>query len=186
MFVALDRMRLGLLVVMVTMISIILLSGMPVVHSAPCSASTIAMSVGTTAELQNMTNALNCTGGGAFDVTWTGSLQLEEIIQLSDNKNLTVTGSSPLKTGLPSDGIDAGNATGIFSVSGGSTLRLQNLVLEGGSAANGGGVDVRSFSSVYVDGCFFSNNSASTGGERRLLLYSRDNTLRPKQTDTYV
>ncbi|CAM9817102.1 unnamed protein product, partial [Laminaria digitata] len=80
-------------------------------------------------------------------------------------KNLTITGCSTLVTGRPGAEIDAGNTTGLFSVSGGSTLRLQNLLLKGGSSEDGGGVDVRSSSSLYVVDCSFVNNSASAGGK---------------------
>ena len=132
--------------------------------SAPCSAGTITLNVGSESDLQAMTNTINCTGEGVFDVEWIGNLQLQQKIFLSGSKNLTITGSSARLPGVPGDGMDAGNVTGIFAVSGGSTLRLQNLVLKGGFAEIGGGIDVRSSSVVHVNGCSFTNNVASTGG----------------------
>ena len=99
-------------------------------------------------------------------------MTIEERIELFDRKNVTVTGTSfpSFFGGLGDDNadgvvIDAGSGTGIFSVSNGSTLRLNNLVLEGGNAENGGAVDVRSSSSLFVFGCLFANNKASNGGE---------------------
>lgn len=123
------------------------------------------MDVGSTTDLQRMTNAINCTGEGAFDVTWNGTVPIDQRIELSDKKNLTITGSVTLVTGRPGAVIYARNKTGLFSVSGGSTLKLQNLVLKGGSSEEGGGVYMRSSSSVYVVGCSFIDNNASTGGE---------------------
>ncbi|CAN0453186.1 unnamed protein product, partial [Laminaria digitata] len=61
--------------------------------------------------------------------------------------------------------IDAGSTTGIFSVSNASTLTLKNMMLQGGVSDNGAAVDARSFSSVHVVCCAFSNNNATTGGE---------------------
>ena len=85
---------------------------------------------------------------------------------------MTITGasSSRFDGGLGGDNangvvIDAGSGTGIFSVSDGSTLRLNNLVLERGNAENGGAVGVRSSSSFFAFDCIFSNNNASNGGE---------------------
>lgn len=66
---------------------------------------------------------------------------------------------------------DAGNGTGIFSVSNGSILRLNELVLEGGNAEYGGAVGLLSSSSLFVSSCTFANNSASQGGETRGLRY---------------
>lgn len=156
--------RLGILAALVAILSLSFISP---AASAPCPAGAVAMNVGSTADLQNMTNLINCTGKGSFDVIWTGTLPLLQTIELSDTKNLTITGStySTLLTGSLGAGIDAGNTTGLFAVSGGSTLRLQNLVLKGGSAEDGGGVDVRSSSTVNVVGCSFLNNSASIGGK---------------------
>lgn len=133
--------------------------------SAPCSAGTIAMEVGSAADLHNLANTMNCTGMGKFDVTWIGSLQLEKRIEVSDNKELTITGSTPLFTVLPEAVIDAGNTTGIISVSKGSTLTLVSLLLKGGNSESGGAVDVSSFSSIYVADCLLTSNNASIGGE---------------------
>ena len=155
-------MILGVLVLVVGMLSYSFMSG---AEAAACSAGAISMNVTTAAELQNMIDTINCTGEGFFHATWTGSLQLGQRIELSDSKTLTITGSRPVLTNLPSAVIDAGGTTGIFGVSNGSTLTLDNLVLQGGASENGAAVDVRSFSSVHVSGCVFVNNNSTTGGE---------------------
>eukprot|EP00904_Undaria_pinnatifida_P012520 jgi/Undpi1/8399/HiC_scaffold_25.g10867.m1 len=157
---------------------------------SPCPASSVTMIVSTPFQLETFIDSISCAGEGVFEVSWRGILPVQESINVFDGKNLTVTGvdfsgaashddtynSSIL--GLDSlsassndityddlhGGIDAGNTTGIFSVSNGSTLSLSNMLLKGGYAANGGGVKVASSSSVYAFGCAFVNNSATTGG----------------------
>ena len=120
------------------------------------------MEVASAADLESMSDAINCTGEGTFDVTWIGSLQLHQSIEISDNKQLTITGSSP----VPETVIDGGNATNIISVSGGSTLNLVSLVLKGGNSDEGGAVAARDSSLVNVVGCSITNNNASLGGEK--------------------
>ena len=144
--------------------------------SALCPPVTTAVTITSKGDVQNLTDALACEGKGDFKITWYSSVTIEKRIEVFDRKNVTVTGasSSRFDGGLGGDNadgvvIDAGSGTGIFSVSNGSTLRLNNLVLEGGNAENGGAVDVRSFSSFIAFGCIFSNNNASNGGERPRL-----------------
>ncbi|CAN0517252.1 unnamed protein product, partial [Laminaria digitata] len=60
---------------------------------------------------------------------------------------------------------DAGKITGIFSVSDGSTLNLNHLVLDGGNEEEGAAVAVRESSSLHLFSCVFVNNAASAGGE---------------------
>ena len=144
--------------------------------SALCPPVTTAVTITSIGDVQNLTDALACEGEGGFNITWYSRVTIEERIEVFDRKNVTVTGvsSSRFDGGLGGDNadgvvIDAGSSTGIFSVSDGSTLRLNNLVLEGGNAENGGAVDVRSSSSFFAFGCIFSNNNASNGGERPRL-----------------
>lgn len=167
------------------------LSAVSTAMPSPCPASSVTMIVSTPFQLETFIDSISCAGEGVFEVSWRGILPVQESINVFDGKNLTVTGvdfsgaashddtynSSIL--GLDSlsassndityddlhGGIDAGNTTGIFSVSNGSTLSLSNMLLKGGYAANGGGVKVASSSSVYAFGCAFVNNSATTGGE---------------------
>lgn len=143
--------------------------------SAPCPSSTVALNVTSTADVQNLTNALACTGEGAFDIKWKTSLTIAQAIEVSNNKDVTVTGTNfPSIHGALSDenGGDAstdtgaGRGTGLFTVSNGSTLRLNRLVLEGGNAENGGAVELQSSSSLFVFDCTFANNNAHNGGEK--------------------
>ena len=141
-------------------------------ESAPCPSVNFAINITSQADVQALTDAVACEGEGAFNITWYASLTIEEKIEVSDMKNVTVTGA-----GFPSFGgelcddngagaiIVGGSDTGIFSVSNGSTLRLNNLVFEGGNTENGGAVEVLFSSSLVVFGCIFKNNNASNGGK---------------------
>lgn len=143
-------------------------------QSAPCSSSPVHVDVATTADVQGLTANMTCTGEGVFDVTWYGSLEIEQTIVVSDQKSVTVTGSSYLSTSTaepdanePDAIINAVNSSRIFLVSNGSTLTLNNLVLNGGySEESGGGVAVLTYAFLNVSGCVFTNNqAATTGGE---------------------
>ena len=134
-------------------------------HPGVCPPGTISMTVATTSELQTLMTTINCTGGGVFNVTWVGRVSLVETIEIRDEKILTVTGSTSGLTDFSRAAIDAGGMMGIFTVYNGSTLSLNSLVLEAGNVENGGAVDARSFSSVIVDDCVFTNNIATNGGE---------------------
>lgn len=168
-----------------SMAALLALASMPGAQSAPCPAGTTSMDVSTAVELQTMMNAINCTGEGIFDITWIGSVFLVQTIEVCENKQLTVTGSTstgsvstgsasnqPISTesvssgeSFSSDVIYAGSTSRIFKVCNGSTLSLNNLVLEGGVSATGAGIDARSSSSVFVENCAFTNNNATAGGE---------------------
>ncbi|MEP4805239.1 MAG: hypothetical protein ABJZ69_12580, partial [Hyphomicrobiales bacterium] len=53
-------------------------------NSAPCSSSPIEVDVSTVADVQRLIANMTCVGGGVFDVTWYGSLQIEQTIEVSD------------------------------------------------------------------------------------------------------
>ena len=142
-------------------------------ETAPCSSDPVAVNVNSTSGVQGLINEINCTGEGFFDVTWYGTVQIEQTIVVSDQKSVTITGSnSPTASTGESDPdepvatIDGGNTTRLFDVSDGSILTLNILVLNGGySEGDGGGVTVSS-GSLNVFGCAFANNQAlSNGGE---------------------
>ena len=163
-------MRVGNLATKVAGWAMLYISG---AETAPCSSDPVAVNVNSTSGVQGLINEINCTGEGFFDVTWYGTVQIEQTIVVSDQKSVTITGSnSPTASTGESDPdepvatIDGGNTTELFWVSDGSILTLNNLVLNGGySESNGGGVTVSS-GSLNVFGCAFANNQAlSFGGE---------------------
>lgn len=130
-------------------------------ESAPCASGTTAADVTSTGDVQNLAVALACDGEGAFNITWFSSMNITDRIDVANTKTVTITGE-----GFPSiHGVATGRRTGLFSVSNGSTLRLNGLALEGGDAESGGAVDVHSSSSLFVFGCTFADNNATNGGE---------------------
>ena len=141
-------------------------------ETATCASGTVEIHVTTTSDVQTVMDELNCAGPGTFNITWHSSLQIEQRIDASNQKNITITGSgSPVIHGAPVDNNNAEPAAdtataGIFSVSSGSILRLCNLTLEAGNALFGGAVSVSSSSSLFVFGCTFASNTAADyGGE---------------------
>eukprot|EP00904_Undaria_pinnatifida_P000881 jgi/Undpi1/10794/HiC_scaffold_29.g13242.m1 len=114
---------------------------------------------------------MNCSGEGFFNATLYNTVQIQQRIEVSNQKSVTITGSgfptlraATLGTDESSAVADVGNFTGIFLVSGGSTLTMNALVLEGGRSKDGGAVVVLSSSSVHAFDCTFENNNATTGG----------------------
>lgn len=168
-----DRMMVDAMVLTMVGLVIFFLAGEGG-DAAPCLSGTVAVDVTSAADVQNLTNALECAGEGAFDITWYPNVAITQRIDVTNSKNVTVTGNDfpRIRGTLPDDtaadtivDVGAGGSGGLFSVSNGSTLRLNNLVLEGGNAENGGAVDVLSSSSLFLFGCTFADNNASNGGE---------------------
>ncbi|MEP4804532.1 MAG: hypothetical protein ABJZ69_08980 [Hyphomicrobiales bacterium] len=138
-------------------------------QSTECPAGIVAVNITSTADVHHLTDALACVGEGFFNITWYSSLTIYEMIEVSDEKEVTVTGVGVRSFRGADVVIDAGSGTGIFSVSGGSTLHLHNVVLKGGNTENGGAVAVLSSSAFFAFDCTFRNNNASNGGETPLL-----------------
>ncbi|MEP5375857.1 MAG: hypothetical protein ABJQ14_08715, partial [Hyphomicrobiales bacterium] len=134
-------------------------------QSAPCHPFVVDLNVTFTADIQKLSDALACAGEGIFNIKWYSSLAIDEMIEVSDGKHVTVTGDALGDDNAVGPTIDAGSSTGIFSVSDRSTLRLNNMVLREGNAEKGGAVAVRSSSDLFVFGCTFTRNNASKGGE---------------------
>lgn len=140
--------------------------------AALCPSSTVVMDVTSADNIHNLTTALACTGEGTFDITWHLSFTVTQKIGVSNNKSVTVTGKGfpSIRGGLidvneADDAVPVGGDSGMFSVSNGSTLRLNHLALEGGNAETGGAVKVFSSSSLFAFGCAFGNNNATDGGK---------------------
>lgn len=148
-------------------------------ESMPCPSGTVAVNITSTADVRNLTDVLACTGGGSFDITLYSSVIIAQRIEVANMKSVSVTGAGfPSIRGAPADDDGAagaigndGSGHGIFHVANGSTLRLNNLVLEGGNAEDGGAVNLVASSSLFVLDCTFTNNNASNGGEPTCLRY---------------
>lgn len=136
-----------------------------------CPTGTVEKSVTSSGDLHSLTDTMNCSGQGVFNVTLHSSVQLRKRIEVSDEKTVHIAGSG-LPTiraavqgnNTPSADTDTGETTGIFLVSNGSTLNISALVLEGGFSEYGGAVTVLSSSSLHAFDCVFRDNSAATGG----------------------
>lgn len=152
-----------------------------------CPLATTLKNVNSTNDVDDLIDILQCTGGGALNVTWKGRVAIDRTIDVSSGIHLTVNGYGSVKSGHADgdtsvDVIDGQMTTGIFSVSNGSTLRLSNIILEAGNSPMGGAVAVLSssrtsdiVSSVTINDCTFANNNASLGGNRFIALCpSRD------------
>lgn len=146
-----------------------------------CDTHITKKNVTTTVEAHELVSALKCTGDGVFDVTWIGSVAINQRIDVSDGISLSISGFDSSSTVLGDDGpvisdaeVDARGSTGIFSVSGGSTLSLTSLTLRGGSSEDGGAVHVENPSpnsittspidTINAVDCKFFHNSATRHG----------------------
>ncbi|MEP5375896.1 MAG: hypothetical protein ABJQ14_08910, partial [Hyphomicrobiales bacterium] len=96
-----------------------------------CPTGIIAFNVTSATDLLNLTDLLNCTGQGTFNVVWHSSLTLSRAIEIANMKNVSIIGSGlPTIRGGPNNEtnssvtVDSTSGTGIFSVAGESTLHL--------------------------------------------------------------
>lgn len=129
------------------------------------------LNVSSEADINQLIQAINCSGQGSFNVKWYSSLILSQKVDISNTKNVTVTGYglATVRGGLGmGESYGGANSSSIFYVTNGSTLRLSHMVLAGRQAQNGGAVDLMSSSSLFVYGCAFENNNASNGGQRNV------------------
>ena len=149
-----------------------------VVESAPCATSVTEMDVTSVADVETLVEALTCTGGGIFNVTWHGTVAVPQMINVTGGSHLTVAQARLDSLSSTGEGLDesavveAGSSTGLFLVSGGSVLTLVDLELRGGSSYKGGAVTAVSDSALELDsnrltavGCTFTSNTATVGGE---------------------
>lgn len=148
-------------------------------ESARCADT--EMNVASTADARDLSDALNCTGGGDFSVTWYGSVTITQAFEVPDGISLTVTGSGSSSVapddGIPSAGIVGSELTpetGIFYVSGASTLTLDNMVLQGVYSEKHGGAgaieaqgSADALLTINVIDCLFMDNFGIWAGMRR-------------------
>ncbi|MFQ5420170.1 MAG: CSLREA domain-containing protein, partial [Anaerolineae bacterium] len=104
--------------------------------------------------------------GGAYVLT---------LGEITLNKNLTLQGAGTAVTF-----IDGGDASRIFSLSGGSAITLTDMTLQHGRASNGGAVFV-SFGSTLVISNTILNHNTATGNGGGVYLDTGSLTLRSGQ-----
>lgn len=129
-----------------------------------------------TAGAARLAQAVNCSGG-SFDVTWIGSVTLEETIHVGEGTTVNVTGS-PDGTSV----VDGASQTSQFNLAGGGVLHLSDLTLVGGraEAGSGGGALLATDAAVTLTRCAFVDNAAEFGGAMvvaRSELVARDVTF---------
>lgn len=147
------------------------------VKSAVCDPQSVSLEVDDVQGVQDLALALGCSGGN-FDVTWIGSIDLEQALVVNDGTSLTISGdtttttttattsnsssASSLSTAI-ADGTRVGGP--LFIVSGlASVLRLRDITVTGGSGVTGGAVLASNGAVVDVADCSFSENYASSNG----------------------
>ncbi|CAN0299763.1 unnamed protein product, partial [Pylaiella littoralis] len=127
--------------------------------AVPCTSSTLVAPtvVNDAAGALLLAQAVNCSEG-VFDVSWVGSVTVEETIRVSDGTVLSVVG-------MPDDGSPSVNGAGevsLFHVSGG-TLSLSDLSLIDGFGEKGGAIYAED-SVLTSEGCTFSGNGVGSSG----------------------
>lgn len=133
-----------------------------------CPTAAQSFNVTSTAKAAELATALNCSGGGSFDVLWEGSVFVQETLALTDGIEVTITG-----VGLDATA-DGNGATQLFTVVN-STLNLADIALQNGdgfsgdntlSSNNGGAIWASGPNSVVSCSgtTSFISNSASNGG----------------------
>lgn len=65
------------------------------VEAQPCGLRTVNMTVNSGDDANNLSDALTCTGGGTFEVSWNGSIQISRSMVVANGSVLSVTGLSP-------------------------------------------------------------------------------------------
>lgn len=144
--------------------------------SAPCVDT--ARDVTSTADAQILADDLNCTGEGEFNVIWYGNVAITQTFNVLDGISLNVTGKNYFILSLDGDegrgtivGDGITSKTGIFYVSGNSTLTLRNLVLQGGNSTiedGAGAVEAQGSAdanpTVNLIDCLFTNNTGISTG----------------------
>lgn len=126
--------------------------------AVPCTPSIASFVVDDTAGALQVAAALNCSGG-TFNVSWVGSVTVEETIRVSEGSALSVVGTP--------DGSSVANGTdqvSLFEVIGG-TLSLSSLSLVNGNGAGAGGGAISVVdSTLEINFCSFSDNAGDVGG----------------------
>lgn len=138
--------------------------------AVPCTFSTLVAPtvVNDAARALLLAQAVNCSGG-VFNVSWVGSVTVEETIRVCDGTVLSVEGAPD--GGSPFFVNGAGEVS-LFHASGG-TLRLSGLSLVDGVGEDGGAIHVVD-SELTLERCTFSGNNASNSGG---AVYSADSKL---------
>lgn len=74
--------------------AVVLIAGL--VKSEPCGPGSVNMTVGSPEDADKLSEALSCTGGGAFEVAWSGTVRITRSLVVGEGSFLNVTGTRSL------------------------------------------------------------------------------------------
>lgn len=74
--------------------------------SEPCDSSLVNLTVANRKDADYLSEALQCTGSGAFEVVWNGTVQVARSMVVRNGSFLNVTGSSFLSPHVVSRVVD--------------------------------------------------------------------------------
>lgn len=122
-----------------------------------CPVGVSSLLVSSPAEALELSQALNCSGPGQFEVDWSGEVLISSTIDVSDGVSLTVTGSSPL--GADQAIINGGGISGVqlFTLRDGAELELNSVSLVDG-VGFGAAVSASEGSRLVARDCSFVGN----------------------------
>ena len=122
--------------------------------------------VETTAEVQILAEAINCSGGN-FTVEWKADIIVDTEIVIEDGTAITIVGAGSGAV------IDGGGITRLFRVVNAS-LQLNNLEVRNGRATFGGAIAAMA-STLIIDGTNFTDNTANEKNGGAIFVYGGSN-----------
>ena len=140
-----------------TLLHVLLVSSTQTSAQRACGATQNIIRVQDATGVDILRTALSCTGGGAVEAQWVGSVSVNAPIAVVEGIFLSVTGED-----ARSEVHGGGAQTRLFDVSPGGSLTLTRLKLSGGSA-EGGGAIYSQHANLALDNCTFHMNVATDG-----------------------
>lgn len=111
-------------------------------------------------DVEELADSLVCPGSTQLMVDWYGQIEISRSLNLRNGSALNITGLDAA--------VIKGNGTDrLFTVSGGATLSLESITIEGGRAPDGeygGAISANESSNLNLHNCSFMNNNATLGG----------------------
>lgn len=138
---------------------------LPECSAAVASGASYAVSV--PADAVELAAAVASCTGGAYNVTWTGAVTLDEPLVVAADSFLTIRGFQ--SAAGEAAALDGNNVTGLVDLGEGSSLRLEGVALRNARRASGNGGAVRAEEVgcvvVAIDAAFESNTAVGRGFE---------------------
>lgn len=144
--------------------------------SVPCVAELVSLTVSNATDALELSDALNCTGAGQFNVIWTGHVEISQTFALSNGTTLSITAGDSSTTSAYADAsttnavVDGGGVMQLFSVLGGSKLNLNGVSLVNGMGLHGAAVHAEGNSQVTICGGTIAENHGTSEGKTCVAL----------------